>query len=185
MLGENSNKIDRIIPLFGYGGNIVTSLRGIDKGPIGSSFLKMGDTKDLVTGYLERSFIIYNKGPLDAVAVIQVKIGQNDFLGPTSVFVTPDKCIIPPSSAKTITVICKPKRSQMKKILKDKFDVITVGTISVISGDEPNRMRLNGVFKRSKCTDITYNSLNFLIFDLPNSSEEDFSQYTESTVNFK
>lgn len=182
---DEGNQGNRHINLFGYGGNAVVAIRGIEKGPVGSCFLKMGDTKDLTcTGYLERQFIIYNRGPLEGVAVIQLKLGQNELFDSANVFVTPDKCTIPPEKAIKITVTCKPKRNQLKKLLKQKTDVLTMATLTVITGSEPDRLRLCTLLKRVNISQGPYSSLNFLIFDAPEviNSPDDFVAYQESTV---
>lgn len=185
-LADEYNQTGRDIKLYAYGGNAVVTIRGIEKGPVGSWFLKMGDTKDLTTnGYLERQFIVYNKGPLEGVAVIQKKSAQNELFESANICVTPDKCTIPAGATIKITVTCKPKRNQLKKLLKQKTDVLTLATLNVITGSEPDRLRLSAALKRSNITQGTYSALNFLIFDASASinSPDDFVGYQESTVS--
>lgn len=174
-----------IVKLYGYGGNTVLQLQGIQRGPIGSSFLKIGDTTEL-SRTMERSFVIYNKGPLNGVAFINVKSKTSeDLSSSSSITITPRNCIILPNSSMRITVTFRPRRNDLTKVRQSQTDVITIATLEVFFGDEPTRQRLSKLIPQLKSeNDAYYKSLDFLVKNFENVAQEELSMFNESKVTY-
>ncbi|XP_030081643.1 uncharacterized protein LOC111592431 isoform X2 [Drosophila hydei] len=137
------------IPLYGYGGNASITIQGLLKGPVGASFLTIGNVCELASGALMASFKFYNKGPLTAFAGIT--IDSTVFLKPrlnAAFEVRPNKVILPPHSEAMVQIVFRPNREDIKNILKKASSVLTLANMRVFCGDEPNRQRMRALVHR-------------------------------------
>lgn len=174
---------ERTVELFGYGGSTSLLLRGIERGPIGISFLKMADTDCIRSKTLERCFDIYNKGPLHGFAVITVKPKSNQHIQETHINISPNKCVIRPNGSVNITVTYKLHRKDLDKLAHKSCEVLTLATLEVIIGADPNRQRIATLLTRSESIPPVYKPLDFLIKGFPRGSGEDFQHFNESLEN--
>uniref|UniRef100_A0A1I8Q9S2 Uncharacterized protein n=1 Tax=Stomoxys calcitrans TaxID=35570 RepID=A0A1I8Q9S2_STOCA len=130
------------VALYGYGGNASIVPQNILMGPVGSPFITMGDICELAQP-LERSISFYNKGPLLAFAVVSI-----DSLGlllprlSDAFEIYPKKILIPPQQTIEARITFKPRREDIRKMLKKMRNVLTLANMRVICGDEANRQRI-------------------------------------------
>ncbi|XP_030386343.1 uncharacterized protein LOC115633102 [Scaptodrosophila lebanonensis] len=146
---NNSNVPTMEIPLYGYGGNASISIQGLQKGPVGASFLTMGDVCELSSGPLLGAFKFYNKGPLPAFAGISVD--STVLMKPRlceTFEISPSKVIIPPHSEALVKIAFRPNREDIKNILKKSAQVLTLANMRIFCGDEPNRQRMRSLVQR-------------------------------------
>uniref|UniRef100_A0A182NNI1 Uncharacterized protein n=1 Tax=Anopheles dirus TaxID=7168 RepID=A0A182NNI1_9DIPT len=137
----NDLYIQRVVSLYGYGGEASIKIEGIQKGPSGP-FLELGSARNLGRP-LEKSFSLYNKGSLPAFARIGIdKKGLDQTLLATAVYVQPQRTIIPPNSYAHIKVVFKPRRQEITKILQKQVDVLSITNLHILWGDEPTRHRI-------------------------------------------
>ena len=180
----NLDRIARQVALFGYGGNTALQLQGTSKGPVGGSFLKLGEWQDLTNKCVDKSFEIYNKGPLSGVAIINIRSKSNSNTNETSnVIIAPKKCIIGPDSSAKINVTFRPKRNDLKKLLMKQQNVLTVATLEVIYGDAPNRIRMAKLIGQLKEQNPEYNTLDHIISNFPIDANDEVNYFDESTVS--
>ncbi|BFF99665.1 uncharacterized protein DMAD_07505 [Drosophila madeirensis] len=148
-VGANTSQPGMEIPLYGYGGNAAISIQGLLKGPVGASFLTIGDVCELSSGPLTASFKFLNKGPLTAFVGISVDSTVLMKLRLSEAFeVRPSKLILPPNTESTVQVIFRPNREDMKNILKKTAQVLTLANMRIFCGDEPNRQRMRHLVHR-------------------------------------
>lgn len=177
-------EIERSVNLWAYGGSTVLQLQGIERGPVGSSFLKMGETSTIVSTTLERTFSIYNKGPLNGVATVYLKPKTNQCINENQITIEPNKCVICPDRTATIRVTYKLRRKDIERLKDKACEVLTVGTLEVIFGSEPNRQRIASMLTRHGGTvPASYKQLEFLVQDFPIASAECFIDYREHIEN--
>ncbi|XP_050076136.1 uncharacterized protein LOC126563533 [Anopheles maculipalpis] len=137
----NDMYIQRVVSLYGYGGEASIKIEGIQKGPSGP-FLELGSARNLGRP-LEKSFSLYNKGSLPAFARIGIdKKGLDQALLATAVYVQPQRTIIPPNSYAHIKVVFKPRRQEIAKILQKQVEVLSITNLHILWGDEPTRHRI-------------------------------------------
>lgn len=177
------DETERSIQLYGYGGHTTLQLQGIERGPVGVSFLKMGETCSIRSTTLQRVFFIYNKGPLNGMATISVKPKTNQYIHETHIQIEPSKCIIKPDSSVKITVAYKLRRKDLEKLSQKSCEVLTVATLEVIIGADPNRQRISTILTRSPSIPPPYRSLDFLVKDFPHDAAEDFDDFCENLDN--
>lgn len=176
-------EIERSVYLWAYGGSTVLQLQGIERGPVGSSFLKMADTSNIMSTTLERTFSIYNKGPLNGVATIFVKPKTNQCINENHIIIEPNKSVIRPDCSAVIKVSYKLRRKDIDRLKEKSCEVLTVGTLEVIFGSEPNRQRIASMLTRHGAVPSTYKQLEFLVNGFPVASMEYFKDYRESVDN--
>lgn len=146
---QNCQQAGMEIPLYGYGGNASIAIQGLLKGPVGASFLTIGNVCELSSGPLTASFKFYNKGPLPAFAGITVD--STVLLKPrlnAVIEVRPSKIILPPHSEATVQIRFHPNREDVKNILKKTSQVLTLANMRIFCGDEPNRQRMRSLVQR-------------------------------------
>ncbi|KAH8303665.1 hypothetical protein KR018_010259 [Drosophila ironensis] len=137
------------IPLYGYGGSASIAIQGLLKGPVGASFLTIGDVCDLSAGPLSASLRFHNKGPLTAFVGISVDSTVLMKLRLSEAFeVRPNRIILPPNTEAIVQVVFQPNREDMKNILKRTGQVLTLANMRVFCGDEPNRQRMRSLVQR-------------------------------------
>lgn len=173
--------ITRSVQLYGYGGRTTLQLQGLERGPVGLQFLKLGDTSNL-RAPMSRSFMIYNSGPLNGVAYIGIKPESGQHLTESSISIQPNKCVIRPNSYATIKVTYNLRRKDIVKFLQKGGEVFQVGILEVITGSEANRLRLAALLQKASVGDM-YKVLDFLIKDFPVVSDEKFDTFGESAVS--
>lgn len=171
-----SEETERLIHLWAFGGNTALQLRDIERAPVGGSFLKMGETSTIRSSQLKRSFTIYNKGPLIGIATIFLKPKNNQYANETHIQIEPSKCVIRPDSSAQITVSYKLRRKDLEKL--KTCEVLTVGTLEVITGAEPNRLRIASILKRNGGVP-SFEQLEFLIKDFPSATIDKFADFRE------
>ncbi|XP_068141876.1 uncharacterized protein spd-2 [Drosophila tropicalis] len=140
------------IPLYGYGGNASISIQGLLKGPVGASFLTIGDVCELSSGGpLKATCKFHNKGPLTAFVSISVDSTVLMKLRLSEAFeVRPSQMILPPHSERIVEIQFRPNRDDMKNILKKSStqQVLTLANMRIFCGDEPNRQRMRNLIQR-------------------------------------
>lgn len=174
---------ERSIHLWGYGGSTILQLQDVERGPIGNSFLKLGETSNIKSTILTRSFSIYNKGPLNGVATIFVKPKTNQYIYESHINIEPNKCVIRPDSSVNINVTYKLRRKDLEKLSQKSCEVVTVGNLEVIIGAEPNRQRIASMLTRSGAIPSKFMQLEFLVNQFPVANNEHFDDFTEHTDN--
>lgn len=172
-----SEETERLIHLCGFGGNTVLQLQGVERAPVGVPFLVMGETSHIRSPQLQRSFTIYNKGPLNGIATIFVKPKNNQYANESHIHIEPSKCVIQPDSSTDIMVSYKLRRKDLEKL--KSCEVLTVGTLEVITGAEPNRLRIASILRRAGTTS-NYEQLEFLMHGFPASASDRFDDFRES-----
>lgn len=171
--------IERSIKLWAYGGNTALQLRDVERGPIGVSFLKMADTSEIQSSTLRRKFAIYNKGPLNGVATIFVKSKNNQYSKENHISIEPSKCVIRPDSFNEITVTYKLRRKDLDKLSQKNCEVLTIGSLEVITGSEPNRHRIASIMKQNRSSKMC-EQFEFLVNDFPIETNECFDDFKET-----
>lgn len=171
----------RSVQLYGYGGRTSMQLQGLQRGPVGLPFLKLGDTSNLREP-MSRSFMIYNSGPLNGVAYIGIKPESGQYLTESSINIQPNKCVIRPNSYVSIKVTYNLRRKDIVKFLQKGGEVFQVGILEVITGSEANRLRLASLLQKSNKENMC-KVLDFLIKDFPVVSDEQFGTFGESVVS--
>lgn len=177
------NDTKRVVNLFGYGGSTALQLQGIERPPIGIAFLKMGETTDIRSTTLQRSFSIYNKGPLNGIATIYVKTKTNQYINENHINIEPSKCVIRPDDSINVLVTYKLRRKDLEKLSQKSCDVLTVATLEVLIGSEPNRQRIASLVTRGDDVPTKYNQLDFLVHNFPVGNRENFDDFNESIGN--
>lgn len=174
---------ERSVFLWAYGGSTVLQLQGLERGPIGCSYLKMGETSHITSTTLKRTFKIYNKGPLNGVATIFIKPKTNQCINESHITIDPNKCVIRPDCSTTISVSYKLRRKDLEKLKDKSCEVLTIGTLEVIFGSEPNRQRIASMLTHNGTTPSAYKQLEFFVKDFPVASSEHFRDYQERVSN--
>lgn len=174
---------ERSIHLWAYGGSTVLQLMGIERGPVGSSFLKMGESANIDRTTLERTFTIYNKGPLNGFATIFVKPKTNQCISENHISIEPNRCIIRPECSATVKVAYKLRRKDLERLSDRSCEVLTIGTLEVIFGAEPNRQRIATILTRNGNIPSAYKQLEFLVNDFPTANNENFRDFREHIDN--
>lgn len=177
------DEIERSVFLWAYGGSTVLQLQGLERGPIGCSYLKMGETSHITSTTLKRTFKIYNKGPLNGVATIFIKPTTNQCINENYITIEPNKCVIRPDCSKIISISYKLRRKDLEKLKEKSCEVLTIGTLEVIFGSEPNRQRIATMLTRNGKVPSMYKQLEFLVNDFPIASVERFTDYHEQINN--
>lgn len=178
-----SEETERSVSLWAYGGSTTLQLQGIERGPVGCSFLKMGETSSITSTTLKRSFSIYNKGPLNGVATIFIKPKTNQCINESNIIIEPNKCVIRPDCSATISVSYKLRRKDLERLREPSCEVFTIGTLEVIFGSEPNRQRIATMLTRRGTIPSAYKQLEFLVNDFPVASIENFNDFREHIDN--
>ncbi|TMW53554.1 hypothetical protein DOY81_001318 [Sarcophaga bullata] len=130
------------VPLYGYGGTASVLTQNVCLAPMGLPFVTMGDVCELGQP-LERTISFYNKGPLLGFASVSI-----DFVGlklprlSEAFEIHPKKILIPPKHVVDIRIVFRPKKEEVRKIIKKIESVSTVANMRVICGDEANRQRI-------------------------------------------
>ncbi|XP_058064709.1 uncharacterized protein LOC131214347 [Anopheles bellator] len=137
----NDLHAQRIVSLYGYGGEASVKIEGIQKGP-GGPYLELGNACHLGRP-LEKSFSLYNKGNLPAFARIDIdRKSLDQALLASVVYVHPRRTVISPNSYAHIKVVFKPGRQEISKILQKQVEVLSVTNLHILWGDEPTRHRI-------------------------------------------
>lgn len=178
-----SEETERSVCLWAYGGSTALQLQGIERGPVGSSFLKMAETSSITSTTLKRSFSIYNKGPLNGVATIFIKPKTNQCINESHILIEPNKCVIRPDCSAAITVSYKLRRKDLERLREPSCEVLTIGTLEVIFGSEPNRQRIASMLTQRGTIPSMYKQLEFLVNDFPAASMENFTDFRENIDN--
>ncbi|XP_017128448.1 uncharacterized protein LOC108146791 [Drosophila elegans] len=146
---HNSGQPGLEIPLYGYGGSASITIQGLLKGPVGASFLTIGDVCELSAGPLSASLRFHNKGPLTAFVGISVDSTVLMKLRLSEAFdVRPSRMILPPNSEGSVQIVFRPNREDLKNILKKTAQVLTLANMRIFCGDEPNRQRMRSLVQR-------------------------------------
>lgn len=147
----NSPVTKRVIRLYGYGGHVAMSFERLQQGPVGSKFLPLGNLCNL-NKVFEETFIVRNKGNLTGFAAVMLEnktVGKSMF--DHAIKICPDKVLIPANSAVKVKVSFGPTGSDMREMMKIHRDaeVIAIGNILVVTGDEPTRCRMKRLITAS------------------------------------
>ncbi|XP_065362206.1 uncharacterized protein spd-2 isoform X2 [Calliphora vicina] len=136
------------VPLYGYGGNASVIAQNISMGPVGSPFVTMGDVCELAQP-LERTVSFYNKGPLLGFAAVSIdSIGLMMPRLSDAFEIHPRMILIPPKNMVDVRIVFRPKREEIKKIIKKMGNVLTLANMRVICGDEANRQRIRRLLSK-------------------------------------
>ena len=162
------------IPLYGYGGTASVVMQNISLAPMGLPFVTMGYVCELGQP-LERTISFYNKGPLLGFACVSV-----DFVGlklprlNEAFEIHPESILIPPNNVVDIRIVFRPKKDEVRKIIKKIESVSTVANMRVICGDEPNRQRIRRLLAQlshEERAQLTSGSLDTLWTTFPQETE--------------
>ena len=162
------------IPLYGYGGTASVLTQNICLAPMGLPFVTMGDVCELGQP-LERTISFYNKGPLLGFASVSI-----DFVGlklprlSDAFEIHPKRILIPPKHVVDIRIVFRPKKEEVRKIIKKIESVSTVANMRVICGDEANRQRIRRLIAQMSHDEralLTSSSLDTLWTTFPEENE--------------
>lgn len=165
---------ERSIHLIAYGGNALLQFQGIEVGPNGSSFLKMGETSNITSSTLKRTFKIYNNGPLNGVALMSIKFEPNQGTNQYPITIEPNKCIIPPNSSTEVSISYKIRNVDLNKFREKHCNVITVATLKLVFGTELNLPRVASMLPRNGPTSTKFEHLTSLVNEFPVQHLEEF-----------
>ncbi|XP_055610948.1 uncharacterized protein LOC129757690 [Uranotaenia lowii] len=180
----------RVVSLYGYGGESSVRVEGIQKGPSGP-YLELGQARNLGRP-LEKTFSLYNKGSLPAFARIGIdKKGLDQTFLASAVYVQPQVVIIPPNSYSHIKVIFKPRRQEVSKILQKQVDVLSITNLHILWGDEPTRHRIRKLVALVRKNDLKdpekFTPMASICQPIPNEKEfnelESFSENVFDTIH--
>ena len=138
--------IMKSIPLFGYGGHARVSVDGILKGPVGPSYILLGYMQQM-SRPLEKSFILQNKGTVTAFATFNITASK-DFSDCLSV--SQKNALIPANKFVKFTLKFRPRKKEIQKMIERNVDVMTVGNLHILWGEEATRLRIRQAIKASK-----------------------------------
>lgn len=180
--------IRKIIPLYGYGGHTVVEVQGVSQGVVGNPFLQLGTIGDLLNLQMHGTFSIYNKGPLSGVAIIRVKSdlkkpsGSSNFVALT---ITPSKCVIGPDSHTRIDIVYRPRKNDVRKLLRQEGNVLGVATLEVFMADEPSRQRILCLINKFDNNSSEISLLDELFKGISTDAVENFAEFHETEVRLQ
>lgn len=138
----SNNKCFKSIPLFAYGGHATLRIDGVQKGPIGPSFITMGHVK-ILNQCLRQTLVLTNNGTLPGfAALVFEKTKWSDFSLSHSLTMRPSEVRLAPGESVSIDVRFNATKEEIRKIIALNKEVTIVGEICIICGDEPTRLRL-------------------------------------------
>lgn len=172
------------VSLYGYGGNASVLAQNISMGPVGLPFVTMGDVCELGQP-LERTISFYNKGPLLGFASVSIdSIGLMLPRLADAFDINPKRILIPPKHVADIRIVFRPKREEIRKIIKKMGSVSTLANIRVICGDEANRQRIRRLLTQmseEERAPLTSSSLDTLWTKFPEEVEmKDLNDFKEN-----
>ena len=139
---ETSCGFSRSIPLFAYGGHASLKIQGIMQGPFGPAFLTMGSIQEL-TGILEQYLEVKNSGTLPGFATLTLeKTNLNEFFDPKSFSIDPMQLLVEPGKIRRFRITYSPRKPDIRMICNANKDVVTIGQVCMIAGDEVTRLRI-------------------------------------------
>ncbi|CAO1363619.1 unnamed protein product [Diamesa serratosioi] len=139
---ETSCGFSRSIPLFAYGGHASLKIQGIMQGPFGPAFLTMGSIQEL-TGILEQYLEVKNSGSLPGFATLTLeKTNLNEFFDPKSFSIDPMQLLVEPGKIRRFKITYTPRKPDIRMICNANKDVVTIGQVCMIAGDEVTRLRI-------------------------------------------
>lgn len=174
--------IRKIIPLFGYGGHTVVEVQGVSQGVVGNPFLQLGTVGDLLNLQMYGTFSVYNKGPLKGVAIIRVKSDLKKPANYSALTITPSKCVIGPDSHTRIDIVYRPRKNDVKKLLRQEGNVLGVATLEVFMADEPSRQRILGLINKFANNSSEMYLLDDLFRGISTDTVENLAEFQESEV---
>lgn len=177
--------IRKMIPLFGYGGHTVVEVQGVSQGVVGNPFLQLGTVGDLLNLQMYGTFSIYNKGPLRGVAIIRVKSDLKKPSGSSNysaITITPAKCVIGPDSHTRIDIVYRPRKNDVRKLLRQEGNVLGVATLEVFMADEPSRQRILGLINKFANNSSDIYLLDELFRGISTDVVENFAEFQETEV---
>lgn len=174
---------ERSIHLIAYGGNALLRFQGIEVGPNGCSFLKIGETSNITSCTLKRKFTIYNNGSLNGVALMSIKIEPNLSTNQYPITIEPNKCIIHPNSSTNVSISYNIRDVDLDKLREKNCNVITVAILKLISGTEMNLPRVASMLPRNGPTSTKFEHLTSLVNEIPVGHLEKFC-YNSQHVHY-
>ncbi|KAJ6640809.1 hypothetical protein Bhyg_05741 [Pseudolycoriella hygida] len=174
--------IRKMIPLYGYGGHTVVEVQGVSQGVVGSPFLQLGTVGELLNLQMCGTFSIYNKGPLKGVAIIRVKSDLKKPSGSTysALTITPSKCVIGPDAYSRIDLVYRPRKNDVRKLLRQEGNVLAVATLEVFMADEPSRQRILGLINKFAKNSSEIYILDELFRGVSTDEVENFTDFHEN-----
>ncbi|XP_046989166.1 uncharacterized protein LOC124594792 [Schistocerca americana] len=146
-----------VFPLYAYGGHHRITIKGVPKDGTGHMWLCIG-ALDYGKPCMEAYFIISNSGTLDAFAIVNATTKGLEFLKKSAITVEPSKFIIPAGSSSTVKITYHAQQDLLKYFISAAKDVLEIGVLSILTGDEPTRQRLRRLWNDMK-SKTTCNSL--------------------------
>lgn len=174
--------MNRAVNLFGYGGKTQILFRGLQQGPVGLPFLKMGDTSCLRTE-MTQTFVIYNQGVINGVAYIGLKPESAQHLNRSCIKIVPNTCVIRPNSEVVVRVTYNFRKKDFLKLSKKSGDVVQIGLLEVFYGSEANRLRLQALLNKNQTSPDIVRVCKFIVTDFPVLTTENFDDFGESAVS--
>lgn len=142
LIFETSCGFSRSIPLFAYGGHAALKIQGIMQGPFGPAFLTMGSIQEL-TGKLEQYLEVKNSGTLPGFATLTLeKTNLNELFDPKSFCIDPMQLLVEPGKIRRFRITYTPRRPDIRMICNANKDVVSIGQVCMIAGDEVTRLRI-------------------------------------------
>ncbi|KAG4071597.1 hypothetical protein HA402_011751 [Bradysia odoriphaga] len=180
---DTDKAIRKIIPLYGYGGHTVVEVQDVCQGVVGNPFLQLGTVGDLLNLQMHGAFSIYNKGPLSGVAIIRVKSDLKKPSGSShyaALTLTPSKCVIGPDSYSRIDIAYRPRKNDVRKLLRQEGNVLAVATLEVFMADEPSRQRILGLINKFANNSSDIYLLDELFRGISTDVVENFAEFQET-----
>ena len=159
-------KCMKSIPLFAYGGHAAIRIEGVQKGPVGPSFITMGEVK-MLNRSMEQYLRLTNSGTLPGFAsIVFEKTKWSELNMSESLSLMPNEVRLAPGETTEVKIRFKASKEEIQKILKLNKEVTIVGEICIITGDEATRIRL-----LNSRNSINPRLIQFLPKNLPSDNE--------------
>lgn len=166
----------------------MVEVQDVSQGVVGNPFLQLGTIGDLLNLQMFGTFSIYNKGPLSGVAIIRIK---SDLKKPTgsssysSLAITPSKIVVGPDSHARIAITYRPRKNDVRKLLKQEGNVLGVATLEVFMADEPSRQRILGLINKFASNSSDIYLLDELFRGINTDFVENFAEFQETEVRIE
>ncbi|OXU30778.1 hypothetical protein TSAR_008772 [Trichomalopsis sarcophagae] len=146
----------KVVKLFGYGGYGKIEISEAVKDTSGQMWLSLGTLNS--EGVLHAKIRLQNTG--DLMGFTKIKLTPKA-LYPSSVsnwYVEPTELLLAPNEIQWITMEFRPRRNDIATL--HQTGVIHVGTLKIIHGDEPTRLRIRRLYNKLKDSGQLYDKID-------------------------
>lgn len=172
---------ERILHLCAYGGSSNLLVQGIQHATVPSLLLKADQTDNVERGLkiFKASFSIYNKEPVSGSTIIFTKPRTKVLAMKVSqIFIEPRKLVIDQNEIKHVTITCQLQPYELELFRSVSGEVITIGSIMMIFGSEPDRQRIANILTKTN-DPAARKEYAFLINGFPVKNIERFDDFRD------